>query len=98
MSFKKDNKCDLSIGQFCTSKSGRDKNKLYIVYEIVDEDFVLLVNGKEKTISNPKRKNIKHLQRIKDIIENFDSQRNNLNDLDIKRLIKLKVQEEPNVK
>lgn len=92
MSFKLDNKHSLFVGQFCISKSGRDKGKIYVVYEIVDENYVLLVNGKDRFIKNPKRKNVKHLQKMNEKIVNFEKDINNnkLNDLDIKRLIKVK--------
>lgn len=89
-------KCELSIGQFCYSKQGRDKGKVFIVYENVDEDYVLLVNGEEKKISNPKKKNKRHLQKINDIINNFEKMKsdNKIDDLIIKRYIKMKLQEE----
>lgn len=96
MSFKKDNIYNFSVGQFCISKSGRDKGMIYVIYKIIDQNYVLLVNGKEKTITNPKRKNVKHLQKVNDGIVNFEKDINsgNINDLDIKRFIKLKTSKE----
>ena len=35
----------MEIGKIVKSKQGRDKGKVYVVYEIVDNDFVKLVNG-----------------------------------------------------
>lgn len=83
-------------GQFCTSKQGRDKDKVYVIYEIVDEDYVLLVDGIYKNIKNPKKKNIKHLQIINDKIDEFETLKNEskLHDFMIKRFIKLKIQED----
>lgn len=100
MRFEGENKTDLLVGQFCISKQGRDKGKLYIVYEIVDEDYVLLLDGKYRKIKNPKKKNIKHLQRINDIVKDFKYNiiQNNLDDVKIKRLIKLKERTLINVK
>ncbi len=96
MSFKKDNIYNFSVGQFCISKSGRDNGMIYVIYKIIDQNYVLLVNGKEKTITNPKRKNVKHLQKVNDGIVNFEKDINsgNINDLDIKRFIKLKTSKE----
>lgn len=90
MNFKIDDRCDLLVGQFCISKSGRDKGNIYIVYKIVNEDSVLLVNGKNKTIKNPKKKNVKHLQKINQNVKNFeiDMIEGKIKDLDIKRIIK----------
>lgn len=90
MNFKIDDRCDLLVGQFCISKSGRDKGNIYIVYKIVNEDSVLLVNGKNKTIKNPKKKNVKHLQKINQNVKNFeiDIIEGKIKDLDIKRIIK----------
>ena len=54
------NSKNLEIGYFVRSIKGRDK-KISIVYKILDNNYVLTVNGKDKTFLNPKRKNIKHL-------------------------------------
>jgi ribosomal protein L14E/L6E/L27E len=54
------NSRNLEIGSFVLSLKGRD-NKISIVYKILDNNYVLTVNGKDKTFLNPKRKNIKHL-------------------------------------
>lgn len=100
MRFNKENNTDLFVGQFCTSKQGRDKDKLYIVYEHVDEDYVLLVDGKIRRVENPKKKNIKHLQKINDIIDNFedDKKNNKITNEIIKRYITLKKEALINVK
>lgn len=95
MIFNKD-KNELSLGQFCISKRGRDKGKIYIVYEIVDEDYILLVNGRERKIENPKKKNRRHLQKVNSWIDDFNilKKENKLDDIKIKRFIKLKLQED----
>ena len=43
------------------STAGRDMGNIYIVKEIVDSNYVNLIDGKAKTISNPKLKKQKHL-------------------------------------
>ncbi len=50
----------MKIGQVVYSKSGRDKNRFLIVFKICD-GYVFVVDGKERPLSNPKRKNPKHL-------------------------------------
>ncbi|MFM1515303.1 hypothetical protein ABGF49_02125 [Helcococcus ovis] len=96
MSLTKKNRCEFVLGQLCVSKQGRDKGKVYIVYEFVDEDYILLVNGKDKKINNPKKKNKKHLQIVNQSIEDFEKLKSidKIDDLLIKRNIKLKLQEE----
>lgn len=66
------------------------------MYEFVDEDYILLVNGKDKKINNPKKKNKKHLQIVNQSIEDFEKLKSidKIDDLLIKRNIKLKLQEE----
>ncbi len=50
-------------GQLVISKAGRDHNRHFIVLQIVDEQFVLLVDGDLRKIENPKLKKTKHLQK-----------------------------------
>ena len=52
----------ICIGRVCRSKAGRDKGKYFLVKEIVDEQFVLIVDGAAHKIASPKRKRIKHLE------------------------------------
>ena len=54
------------IEQFAKSKSGHDKGTVYAVYR-EEGDFVFLVDGRLKKVSNPKKKNVKHIQRIKNL-------------------------------
>ena len=54
----------MEVGSIVKSKAGRDRNKLYCVYKLVDKDFVELINGSSRKIGNPKRKRTKHLEII----------------------------------
>ncbi|MDI9501925.1 MAG: hypothetical protein GX291_06490 [Tissierellia bacterium] len=56
-----DDTIQLSIGQIVKSRAGRDKGGVFLVYEIVDNEYVLLVDGKLRKIDNPKKKKQKHL-------------------------------------
>lgn len=49
-----------NIGWLVKSTKGRDIDEIYLVLD-VDGDYLLLVNGKNKLISSPKRKNKKHI-------------------------------------
>lgn len=73
-------------GEFAISKAGHDKGKIYVVVG-VEGDFAYLANGKERTIANPKKKRLKHIQPIhKEKPEDAGT------DEMIKRAIKLYVQ------
>ena len=50
--------------EFAKSLSGHDKNQYYFVLS-KDADFFLLVNGTNRSLEKPKKKNEKHVQIIK---------------------------------
>ena len=54
----------MQVGQFVRCKAGRDKGKSMLVYRIIDEQYVLLVDGKLRPLSKPKRKKIMHIQTL----------------------------------
>lgn len=51
----------ISLGQIVKSKAGRDKDKVFIVVDILDEQFVLICDGDLRRIDKAKKKKIKHL-------------------------------------
>lgn len=56
-----DTTTDITIGQVVKSKAGRDKGRLFVILDIVDDFYVLLVDGRLRKLESPKKKNIKHL-------------------------------------
>ncbi len=54
---------DLKPGQLVRSRAGRDKGKLYLVIKVISPREVLLSNGRSRSLSRPKKKNVIHLQR-----------------------------------
>lgn len=50
------------VGNVVYSKAGRDKGNYYVIVGVVDSNYVLLADGKCKTIQKPKKKKNKHLQ------------------------------------
>lgn len=60
---------DINIGQYVRSKAGRDKNHIFIVINIVDNEYVLLSDGDVRRIEKPKKKKLKHLFEINQISE-----------------------------
>ena len=54
---------DLTIADVVVSIAGRDAGKLFYVLE-TDGLWLSLVNGKDRTIEKPKRKKIKHTNKV----------------------------------
>ena len=52
---------NISIGQLVTSNAGRDQTNIYLVVGILQSKYLLLVNGRERKLQNPKQKNIRHV-------------------------------------
>lgn len=49
-------------GRLVCSTAGRDAGKFYLVYQVVGPTMVQVVNGEERKVQAPKKKNIKHLR------------------------------------
>jgi len=64
---------DLEIGQVVRSKAGRDKGKVFLILEILDEQHVLIVDGDMRKLENPKKKKIKHLAVYNKVLKDFQS-------------------------
>ncbi|MBE5735255.1 MAG: KOW domain-containing protein [Clostridiales bacterium] len=68
--------------------SGHDKNMVYLVCDVIGST-VLLVNGKNRPIDNPKKKNVKHIIKVGLSNELLDLMNNNkLDNSMIIRLLK----------
>lgn len=66
---------NLAKGQLVKSMAGHDKGEYFLVYGIVDDNYVMIVNGKTRKLEKPKLKKIKHLSKINkisDIIDKID--------------------------
>ena len=50
------------IGGICQSTQGRDKGRYYLIKNIDPDGSVGVVDGNFKKLSEPKRKNLKHLR------------------------------------
>ena len=54
---------EISKSDIIISIAGRDEGKLFYVID-VDGDYVLIANGRERKLENPKRKKLKHVRRV----------------------------------
>lgn len=53
---------EVQVGQLVRSKAGRDKDRYYLVYQTMDDYFVYVIDGESRKVTNPKKKNTRHLQ------------------------------------
>lgn len=56
----------MEITKSCIVRSvkGRDAGRLFVVYDILHENFVLLVDGKLRKVEKPKKKKLIHVEFI----------------------------------
>ncbi len=54
---------DFNIADVVISTAGRDKGKLFYVIG-TDPVYLILANGKDRTLEKPKRKKRKHIQKV----------------------------------
>ncbi len=63
------NKYPIEVGAIVISKMGRDEGRSFVVIEEVDSDFVLLADGKLRTMEHLKKKRRKHLKTTGIVVE-----------------------------
>ena len=54
---------NIYVSDVVVSTAGRDQGSLYYVIS-TDEMFLMLVNGKDRTLDRPKRKKRRHVQKV----------------------------------
>lgn len=75
---------DIEKGQIVQSKAGRDKDDFFAVLEVLDQEYLLLVDGRRRKLANPKKKKIKHLTVTKKRVDLLPKSKN-LNDSYIRK-------------
>jgi len=58
-------------GTVVKATAGKECERLFVVIE-ADEKFAYIADGRKRKLSNPKKKNLKHLRFTNDIIEMND--------------------------
>ena len=56
----------ISQGDLVVSTAGRDKGKSFLVIS-VNNKFAYVVDGRERKTINPKKKNVKHLEKFSNV-------------------------------
>ncbi|MBR1422599.1 MAG: KOW domain-containing RNA-binding protein [Ruminococcus sp.] len=55
---------DIKIGSVVRALAGREKDRYFVAVDVHD-GFVYIADGKERKLSAPKKKNIKHISPVK---------------------------------
>ena len=63
------NKYPIEVGAVVVSKMGRDEGRSFVVVQELDSDFVLLADGKLRTMDHLKKKRRKHLKTTGIVVE-----------------------------
>ena len=82
---------EFKIFEIVKSIAGHDKGNIYLISEILNQDYVLLIDGKNKKILNPKKKKIKHIKSLKSVeigLENIFKDKSRINDGEIRKILK----------
>lgn len=91
---------DLKVGQIVKSKAGRDKGRVFLICQLVDEEFLLVCDGDLRKLSRPKKKKVKHLVIYNTVLTEFAEKlqdNKNLNDAYVRRLLEPYVSKETEV-
>ena len=74
-----DSTSDITVGQVVKSRAGRDKGNIFLVWSILDDAHVLIVDGDIRKLDNPKKKKVKHLTVYNTVLEELEyKQKNNI--------------------
>ena len=65
------NKYPIEPGCVVISKMGRDEGRAFLVVEEVDSDFVLVADGKLRTMDHLKKKRRKHLKTTGIVVQEY---------------------------
>lgn len=57
-------------GSVVRSKAGRDKGKTAVILSF-DDRFAYIADGKERKVSKPKLKNVKHLELTETVLDEY---------------------------
>lgn len=61
----------IDVGSVVKAIAGRDDGQYFVVIEKINEEYVLIANGKNRSMAKPKKKKIKHLKSIGVKIDNI---------------------------
>lgn len=60
---------DITVGEIVRSKAGRDAGRYFVIKEIINGGYVLIVDGDLRKLERPKKKKLKHLEATGDLLQ-----------------------------
>ncbi|MDE5910934.1 MAG: KOW domain-containing RNA-binding protein [Clostridia bacterium] len=54
------------VGDIVQSKSGHDAKRYFVVIATLNENYILIADGKSRRLESPKQKNVKHVKLIEE--------------------------------
>ena len=63
------NRFPIEVGSIVFSKAGRDMGRPFVVMQEIDENFVLIADGKLRTMDRLKTKRRKHLRPTGEVVQ-----------------------------
>ena len=63
------NSFPMEVGRVVLSRAGRDQGHVFVIMDVIDENYVAIANGCQRKVDNPKKKKIKHLAAKPELLE-----------------------------
>ena len=85
-----DSTIDILVGQVVKSKAGRDKGKIFLVLDVIDDKYVSIIDGNLRKLDKPKIKKVKHLDIYNTVVPELKHKLDNdksLNNAFIRKLL-----------
>ncbi|EDS76460.1 ribosomal protein L14E [Clostridium botulinum C str. Eklund] len=79
------------IGKIVYSKAGRDQGRMFIIFNVIDDDYVSIVDGDLRTVEKPKKKKLKHLYITDKVMEDVKERiisNNSISNIKVRRFLK----------
>ncbi len=80
----------LKPGQIVRSKAGRDRGRYLVVLEVIDDQYVLVSDGKLRMANHPKKKKVLHLAKTNRISKEIEARLNEgrkVTNVDVRRVL-----------
>jgi ribosomal protein L14E/L6E/L27E len=61
----------VEIGRLAESRAGRDEGKIFMILDIIDEQYVHITDGSLRPKDKPKKKKLKHLKLLPEVLESI---------------------------
>lgn len=79
------------IGRIAYSKAGRDQGRFFIIFDVINDNYVNIVDGDLRTVEKPKKKKIKHLEITDEVMEDARDMiisNNSISNIKVRRFLK----------